>query len=40
MNVLFEIAAGLEVDEEQLTDASLKVYKEISKNFVTNTEEE
>lgn len=40
MNVLFEIAAGLEVNQEELTDTSLKVFKEISKNFITTTEEE
>ncbi len=40
MNVLFEIAAGLEVDQESLTDASLKVYKEVSKQFIISTEEE
>lgn len=40
MNVLFEIAAGLEVSQEELTDTSLKVFKEISKNFITTTEEE
>ncbi len=40
MNVLFEIIAGLEVNAELLTDASQKVYKEVSRQFKINHVEE
>lgn len=35
MNVLFEIASGLDVSDVELSDASQKVYKEVSKKFIT-----